>query len=160
MSTKDRRTAHLTTADLYNLDVACKLIGRAFEGPPYLVGSAMDSRDFRDVDVRLILDDTQFDSLFSRRPAQLWELLSLALGDYLRQRTGLPIDFQIQRQTEANAKHAKPRNPLGMSRIYAGGGDAVPDAICGADPLPGGTLGTCQLAAGHKGGHHFAVSRG
>lgn len=126
-----KAAGYLTTADLYNLDVACGLIRRAFDGPPYLVGSAMEKPDHRDVDIRLILDDRAFDSLFgvdvsSWNPAQLWELLSLALGDYLRQRTGLPIDFQIQRQTEANAKHHKPRNPVGMSRTYAGGGDATP----------------------------------
>jgi hypothetical protein len=55
-----------------------------------------------------------------------WQLLSLALGDYLRKRTGLPIDFQIQRQTQANERHSKPRNPLGMKRTFAGGGDGTP----------------------------------
>ena len=107
-----------------NLDDACQLIRAAF-GPPYLVGSAESGEAYRDVDVRLILDDETFDAVCSRKAR--WELLSLAIGEWLRARTGLPIDFQIQRQTEANAKHAGGvRNPLGMSLILAAGGDATP----------------------------------
>ena len=131
MSEEGGRSTYLSTVDLYNLDAASRLISLAFDGPPYLVGSAGERADYRDVDVRLILDDDQFDSLFgvervSAHPTALWELMSLAIGDYLRSRTGLPIDFQIQRQTEANAKHHKLRNPVGMGRKYAGGGDATP----------------------------------
>lgn len=112
---------------MHNLDAACRLIVHAF-GPPYLVGSAGigGNATWRDVDVRLILDDAEFDAIFGTN-RQRWELLSLAIGDYLRQRTGLPIDMQIQRQTEANEIHPdKPRNPLGMDRTFAGGGDATP----------------------------------
>jgi hypothetical protein len=120
-----KRTDQLTTQELYDLDVACSLIRKAFE-PPYLVGTAGigGRRNYRDVDVRLILDDAEFDAIIGTN-RERWELLSLAIGDYLRQRTRLPIDFQIQRQTEANEKHSKPRNPLGMTRTFAGGGDAT-----------------------------------
>jgi hypothetical protein len=111
---------------MYDLDVACIPIRKAF-GPPYLVGSSgIDGRrDYRDVDVRLILEDAEFDDLMGDEPYR-WELLSLAIGDYLRLRTRLPVDFQIQRQSEANERHSKPRNPLGMGRNLAGGGDATP----------------------------------
>ena len=54
-------------------------------------------------------------------------VLCLAISAYLSERTGLPIDFQIQSAREANERHGgKPRNPLGMGRIFAGGGDGVP----------------------------------
>ena len=123
------RTSGLSTSDMHNLDLACRPITRAFDGhPPYLVGSAGESADYRDVDIRMILGDEEFDRLFSGR-IELWALMSLSIGEWLRQRTGLPIDFQIQRQTEANEKHDKPRNPLGRNgggRLYAGGGDATP----------------------------------
>ncbi len=121
-----RRSDPLTTHDIYNLDAACNLIDAAF-GPPYLVGSMGIGGvgTGRDVDVRLILDDEEFDAIFGTNRKR-WELLSVAIGDYLRQRTGLPVDFQIQRQTEANELHDKPRNPLGMERTFAGGGDATP----------------------------------
>jgi hypothetical protein len=60
-----------------------------------------------------------------------WQLLCLTISAYLSQRTGLPVDFQIQRVREANERYGgKPRNPLGMSgdaaRIFAGGGDGTP----------------------------------
>jgi hypothetical protein len=119
-------TDQLTTHEMYDLDSACRLIEKAFD-PPYLVGSAgVDGHaGYRDVDVRLILGDAEFDALIGENRYR-WELLSLAIGDYLRLRTRLPVDFQIQRQTEANEKHSKPRNPLGMARNLAGGGDATP----------------------------------
>ena len=120
-------TDGLTTAQMRELDDACALIRCAF-GMPYLVGSAGigGRKDWHDVDVRLILSDEEFDALCPT--AARWELLSIAIGDYLRHRTRLPIDFQIQRQTEANAKHSKPRNPLGGGRVLAGMGDATPFA--------------------------------
>lgn len=126
MTLATRRTDQLATHEMYELDDACQLISKAF-GHPYLVGSAsIDGRlDYRDVDVRLILSDEDFDALIGDNRSR-WELLSLAIGDFLRLRTRLPIDFQIQRQTEANEKHDKPRNPMGMTRTFAAGGDATP----------------------------------
>lgn len=127
MTTRKRRSTALTTHDLYNLDAACQLVAKSF-GPPYLVGSVNEGTarpPWRDVDVRLMLDDAEFDALFGDN-LQRWELLSLAIGDYLRQRTGLPIDFQIQRRSEANKRHAgKARNPLGLGRDFAGMGDGT-----------------------------------
>ena len=121
------RTDQLTTTEMYELDIACAVIRRAFGEPPYLVGSAAAGNPtgiYRDVDVRLILDDTQFAKVCPDLPR--WELLCLAISAWLRNRTGLAVDFQIQRQTEANEKHPGPRNPLGLGRTYAGGGDATP----------------------------------
>ena len=126
MSTK-ARTDLLTTVELYNLDAACRIIRRAFGGPPYLVGTAgVGGADtYRDVDVRLMLDDEQFAAVCP--DLARWELLCLAISAYLRDRTGLPIDFQIQRTREANERYGdRMRNPLGGGRIFAGGGDGVP----------------------------------
>lgn len=125
--TTSPRTDLLTTAELYHLDQACQLISRAFGGgPPYLVGSAADGTagSYRDVDVRLILSDGEF----ARTCPTLarWELLCLSVGAYLRERTGLPVDFQVQRASEAG-KLSGIRNPLGMGRTFAGGGDGTPD---------------------------------
>lgn len=120
----------LATHDLHALDAACTLITHAFGRPAYLVGSAFDAAAWRDVDVRLILPDDEFDGLFppGECGTRRWELLSLAIGAYLRERTVLPVDFQIQRQTEANERHNTPRNPLGIesARRFAGLGDATP----------------------------------
>ena len=116
----------LSTLELHELDEACRPIFEGFDTPPYLVGSAGERPDFRDVDVRLILRDKEYDALFDSRP-KLWGLLSRVIATYLRARTDLPIDFQIQRQTDANARHKKPRNALGLRGLdlYAGGGDGT-----------------------------------
>ncbi len=129
------RTDLLTTTELYHLDQACQIVSRAFRGgPPYLVGSAgigNDGGSYRDVDVRLMLDDDEFAEVCPTR--ERWELLCLSIGAYLAARTGLPIDFQIQRATEANERFNSPRNPLGLQhadgrgRIFAGGGDGTPE---------------------------------
>jgi hypothetical protein len=133
--TTKARTDLLTTAQLYNLDLACRVIHRAFGQPPYLVGSAQmpppseqaaAPSSFRDVDVRLMLDDDEFAAVCPTRAR--WEFLCLAITAYLAERTGLPIDFQIQRTREANERYGgKTRNPLGMGRTFAGGGDGTPD---------------------------------
>jgi hypothetical protein len=121
------RVTALTTAQLHLPDRFCQPIRAAFGRPPYLVGSAGHGSDgtYRDVDVRLILPDEEFAAACPTR--ERWELLSLTISVYLSTATTLPVDFQIQRQSEANQKHGKPRNPLGTGRVFAGGGDATPD---------------------------------
>jgi len=107
-----------------HLDAFAREIKDAFGHIPYLVGTAAQGKQWRDVDVRLMLSDDEFDALFPGhikpdRMNAMWSLLCAALAELGRQRTGLPIDFQIQRQTEANAKYDGPRVPLG---IYVAGG--------------------------------------
>lgn len=123
------RTDLLTTTELYHLDQACQVVSRAFKGgPPYLVGTAGvgGAEKYRDVDVRLMLDDDEFAAACPTR--ERWELLCLAIGSYLSERSGLPVDFQIQRTEEANERYGdKPRNSLGTGRIFAGGGDGTPE---------------------------------
>lgn len=129
MSTKGR-TDLLTTMELYRLDQACQLVSKAFGGEcPYLVGTAgLGGADsYRDVDVRLMLDDDEFAAACPTR--ERWELLCVTISAYLSERTNLPVDFQVQRAREANERFGdKPRNPLGMGgRTFAGGGDATPE---------------------------------
>lgn len=126
------RVSYLTADDFAKLNNACLPLAEAFGGSVYLVGSALSDPGFRDVDVRLILDDEQFDQTFRRidgRPPSLaWGVICQGIAAHLRQVTGLPIDFQIQRMTEANEKYGDgKRNPMGRrARPYAGGGDATP----------------------------------
>jgi hypothetical protein len=81
-----------------------------------------------DVDVRLILIDEHYDSLMAGTPPGYATLLDFALSAYLREMTGLPVDFQIQRMTEANERHAgKQRNPLGSRELTNWIGDARPE---------------------------------
>lgn len=112
----------LSPRQMFLLDEACRPIRQAFGHPPYLVGTAAVRGTYRDVDVRLILADDEFDAI----PGRLVPFLGLAIGEYLAARTGLPIDFQLQRQTAANAAHSGVRNPLGVRSLDNYAGDAQP----------------------------------
>lgn len=122
----ERRRSALTTVELHRLDLACSLLNDAF-GPTgtYLVGTAQTGGAFRDVDIRTILDDEEFDRTFGHAPG-LWQVFCFTVGCWLAQQTGLPIDYQVQRRTEANQRYPSgPRNPVGTHRRYAGLGDAT-----------------------------------
>ena len=96
---------------MFNLNQALIPMVQAFGFHFYLVGSCIHKRDFRDVDIRCILPDEKFDQMFPNivKPNQLdgkWSLLCAALSGWLKQQSGgLPIDFQFQRMTEANAEY-------------------------------------------------------
>lgn len=82
----------------------------------YHVGSSLDSKRWRDVDVRLILPDEEFAALFgdNRDSGTNPKLaaVTLAFAALGRQMTGLPVDFQIQPQTWANKAYDGPRSAL------------------------------------------------
>jgi hypothetical protein len=109
------------------LDAWALRVFDAFGHNPYHVGSSLRATltgegEWRDVDVRLILPDDEFDALFPnhRKPDLLdlkWSLLCDALSESARQATGLPVDFQIQRTTEANAEYNEPRSALGIRLV-------------------------------------------
>jgi hypothetical protein len=89
---------------------------------PYLVGSSLYKKDFRDIDLRVIVGDDRFKELYGDendwRDNALLEAANLAFSALAKEMTGgLPIDFQFQQQTDANnAKEndGKARNPLGV----------------------------------------------
>lgn len=133
MTAKKRHKSGLTTLELHLLEQACRPVWEAFgtgrAGSTYLVGTAETGGKYRDVDVRTILPDHEFDALFrvvERNGQALWSLMCAAIGQMLAAQTGLPIDYQIQRMSEANEKYQGERNPIGHGgRVYAGGGDAT-----------------------------------
>lgn len=98
-------------ASLYLQDFG-QLVYDAFGDIPYHVGSSLVSNSkpsWRDVDVRLILDDDRYAADGYGDPERphdnaKWVAMVKAFSMIGRQMTGLPIDFQIQQQTHAN-KH-------------------------------------------------------
>lgn len=92
------------------------IVADYFGDVPYHVGSSLDRKDWRDVDVRLILDDEDFDRRFgSNRNAETNKKLAaitLAFAALGKQMTGLPIDFQIQQQSHANKAYPGKRSAL------------------------------------------------
>lgn len=105
---------------MLHLEAFGREIKDAFGHLPYLVGTAAISKTWRDVDVRLIVPDDEFEILFPqhRRPSRLdgrWGLMCAAISELARVRTGLPVDFQIQSMTHANTRYPKgARHPLGI----------------------------------------------
>jgi hypothetical protein len=84
-----------------------RIVNDAFGDWPYLVGSAAQGKTWRDVDVRLILADDEYEKLIGKLPSNemlnpRWRALCMAFSALGQHMTGLPIDFQIQQQTQAN----------------------------------------------------------
>jgi hypothetical protein len=95
-----------------------------FGGPPYLVGSAMYGKNWRDVDVRVILDDEEYEKMGLGDPGdphrnEKWVSLVLAYSALGKAMTGLPIDFQIQQRTQANKEYPSPEHPRSALGIIA-----------------------------------------
>lgn len=101
----------------------------AFGAEAYLVGSATRSTEWRDVDVRVILPDDEFERQVGAltRPRCLnlrWNALCLAFAARGREVTGLPIDFQIDQLRDANEKYPEVRHALGLNHLLADDDDA------------------------------------
>jgi len=112
------RANYIGAPEFFELNQACRSIAEAFPaGGVYLVGSALTTRDHRDVDVRCILPDDDFARMFPNGGGTYdayWSLLCVAISHLLAKRTGLKIDFQIQQMTKANQEFPGARSALGM----------------------------------------------
>ena len=122
--TMDDRATYVPLPQLHALNMACRLLVDAFGWHVYHVGSSTMRRDYRDVDVRCLLPDEEFDRMFpgahalgeQRQDARLL-VLNLAVSAYLDRASGLPVDFQFQRVTQANEKFGSGRrSALGVQR--------------------------------------------
>jgi hypothetical protein len=112
------------------LDEFGYLVWSAFDHYPYHVGSSVMNKTWRDVDVRLILEDEEYERMElgdPKRPQEnkKWVALTLAFSALGKAMTGLPIDFQIQQQTDANTTYSQKdgciRSALGcVARIRQG----------------------------------------
>jgi hypothetical protein len=104
----------------------------AFGEPAYHVGSSfMEKSGWRDVDVRLILSDDEYEAQGFGDPNYAnengkWVALVLAFSALGREMTGLPIDFQIQQATRTKILYGKldkeviGRIPLRVNRVERG----------------------------------------
>ncbi len=105
------------------LDQFGQLVFAAWGDVGYQVGSSLTSSTWRDVDIRVMLSDEEYE----RRLGPVWqtgmrhkdlgyraEMLAWStLGERM---TGLPIDFQVERESEANALFpTEGRNPIGVA---------------------------------------------
>ena len=124
------RAVHLTVEEIWRLAHAVRPIEDAFGGKSvYLVGSVLKGPDWRDVDLRIILPDHDFDRIFAPRgdPTDQFRMLfQTAVSAMLRENTKLPIDFQVQRKSNITKEESLgERKPAGSARSYVGS-DFVP----------------------------------
>jgi hypothetical protein len=125
---KKWRVNYLPATNSYNLNQACVIVNQALgEYGCYLVGSSITRRDFRDVDVRFIMEDASYDRLFKQADGwvnPLWSLMCTTFSMWLSKQSDLQVDFQIQRMTQANEKHSTKtgheRQALGIFNDYPG----------------------------------------
>ena len=109
-----RRSSYLLVSQQYDLNLACRPVAALFGYGVFQVGSSLERPDFRDVDLRCILSDDEFDRMFFNDDHEKkLKFLNVAISEWIASRTGLPIDFQFQRCTEANAKFPGRRNSVG-----------------------------------------------
>lgn len=109
---KPKHYAHfLLMSQYYALNQACVPLWKEFTFDGrwgiYMVGSVLARKDWRDVDIRCILDADKYAIL--GKP-----FLHAAISEWISARTGLPIDFQFQEINEANEKFPGLRNAIGI----------------------------------------------
>jgi hypothetical protein len=118
--TKRKKGCYIGAPAVFALELACRSLNEAFGGHGcYLVGSSLERADWRDVDLRFILKDEEFAELFPDAGDNWefdprWLLLTVSISAHLSKVSGLPIDFQFQPQTHANARHPGPRSAIGL----------------------------------------------
>lgn len=119
------KASHVGAPKIFALELALQQVNEAFKDVGfgcYLVGSAIERADWRDVDVRMILTDEEFSKLFPDAVTHSaawehdprWLLMTISISEYLSRVSGLPVDFQFQPQTFANERHKKPRHAKGL----------------------------------------------
>lgn len=113
MASERSRATYLTVGQQFNLEHACRMLSAAFGLRTYLVGSALNRPDYRDVDLRCLLADEEYDVVIGTNTHRL-KLLKTALSEWLASRTGLLVDFQFQRVSDANAEFEGVRHPFGF----------------------------------------------
>lgn len=88
----------------------------------YLVGSAGTRKDWRDVDVRQIISDDEFQERFGEfvEPYDRNKFLrafNIGVSAAMRSYCNLPVDYQVQPITKANELYPSPenrRNSIGL----------------------------------------------
>lgn len=99
-----------------HLDVWARMLYEVFGDMPYLVGSATKGKDWRDVDVVVMMGPEKFYSWAGPHGMHgiRWKAVCAAFSCWGTEITGLPIDFKIQPVKWANEKHKGGREALGM----------------------------------------------
>lgn len=112
---KQERVSYLNTVQWFNLNMCGVNIFKLLGLNVYLVGSCLYRKDFRDVDLRCIYKDEVLDNSIIGSTDATRRMFGMLIGDWLSSRTGLPIDFQFQKSSEAKEYDDRKRICLGGS---------------------------------------------
>lgn len=97
------------------------IVRQAFGEFPYHVGSSLTGKVWRDVDVRVMLDDKRYEAEYGDPMRQhqnpKWGAICMAFSALGSKMTGLPIDFQVQDTTTTNVKYPGQRSALILCEI-------------------------------------------
>lgn len=125
-----KKVCHVGAPAIFKLEQCCAVLNKAYRPHDsfgcYLVGSALERPDWRDVDIRMIMTDDGFRREFPDVPDisyacwehdPKWVLITVSIAEWMRAQTGLPVDFQMHPRTFANARHSGPRSAMGLSYV-------------------------------------------
>lgn len=111
MEAPERTRAHyLTTTEWFNLNTCIQPICKVFGYQVFLVGSCLTTKDYRDVDIRVI--HKSYDGILAHEHGR--KVIGMMMSEWLSTRTGLPIDLQLQTMEEAS-QYQGLRNALGIT---------------------------------------------
>ncbi len=104
IANEKHRVSFLTVSQTFDLNLACVPL-RGLGWGTFHVGSSLVRPDYHDVDLRCMLPESDFYAMFpgGNNSGHL-KFLNTAVSEWIAARTGLPIDFQFQRATEANER--------------------------------------------------------
>lgn len=111
MDTAPKRCNYLTTEQDFALETACAPL-EAAGLHVFLVGSVLERPNWRDVDLRAVDIDGTLSAITGHRV--LRRVLNAAMSAWLRERTGLPIDFQFQDMDENATYRGRPKTARGI----------------------------------------------
>lgn len=112
----DRANYIVSPPALFRLRLFGDAVRRLTGERAYLVGSVLHRRDHRDIDVRIMLNDPTFERMFGGDGNWVTNgsltLANMALSALAKEISGLEVDCQIQRTSDANAEYDFQRQPL------------------------------------------------
>lgn len=107
-----KRINYLIVSEQFDLNHICNVLTDCGFST-YHVGSSLERSDYRDVDLRCLLDDSEYERIIGGNEIRL-SFLNVVISEWLQARTGLPIDFQFQKRTEANKEFNGMRSFIGV----------------------------------------------
>ena len=117
--TEPRFNGYVGMPAALHLDEYARYLRHAFDSEVYLVGSSLYTKEWNDLDVRVILSDDRFKAMGFGDPEtrfrnKKWISLCLAYSCLGEKMIGHTIDFQITQQSYDDIHCKGRREPIGL----------------------------------------------